>query len=112
MTTAEFIVCEVLKCGTYDIETMFGEMDDDLFHNAMEACKDYGELTANGIWYEAMCIAISQVFGDEYVEDFEIDANAMASSVYVLDGANKKIKGFKAKAAEFEELTGFSIGGW
>ena len=105
------MICAILgDCGYADIEPMFGDMDEDLFYDAVQMVKvNGGELSANGIWYEAIYNAICQVFGDEYVDYFEIYPNCMASSVGVYDGMAKKIKGFKAKAAEFEELTGYSV---
>ena len=39
MTTAEFIVCEVLGCRQLDIEFCFGSMDDDILINAIKSCK-------------------------------------------------------------------------
>lgn len=103
------LLCAVLgDCGYADIEPMFGDMDNDLIYDAIDDLKSNGiELTANGIWYNAIDSAICQVFGVEYIDGFEIDANCMASGVYVRDGA--KIKGLKKKAIEFEELTGYSL---
>ena len=110
MTTSEYIVCELLKCGELDIETMFGTItDNDLFSEALEDLKAFGEFPdANSILYRAMELAIYEVFGDKMIDSFEIDANCMASSVSFL-GNTEDVDDFKEKAEKFEELTGFSI---
>lgn len=102
------LLCAVLgDCGYDDIEPMFGDMDNDLIYDAIDMCKDNGvDLSANGIWYEAIFSAICQVFGDEYVAGFEISPNCMASTVSVYDDVKAQIEDFDEKVKEFEQLTG------
>lgn len=108
MTTAEFIVCNVLGCGELDIETMFGEMTDSgLFYDAYHSLIDNGcHADARTIWSEGIRIAIEKVFGEEYLDDFEIDPNYMACSVAFL-GDKDSIIDFDEKVAKFSEMTGF-----
>ena len=110
MTTAEAIVCNVLSCGTLDIETMFGSMtENDLFSNALDRAKEFCDNpNANVIWQCGIELAIDKVFGNDYLDSFEIDANCMASSASLLCD-KKEIKGFTKKLEKFEELTGFTI---
>lgn len=110
MTTAEFLVCELLACGELDINFMFDRLTDtDFVTKALQDLKDCGaEINANSWWYRAIELAIYQVFGEDKINDFEIFANCLGSYIQFL-GKAKKIRGFKSKVAEFEELTGFSI---
>ena len=55
-----------------------------------------------------MLQALKEVFGIDYLDSFEIDANCMGSSVSLLCD-KENIEDFESKAKEFEELTGFSI---
>lgn len=110
MTTAEFLACELLACGKLDIDFMFDKLtDSDFITKALQDLKDGGaEINANSLWYRAIELAIYQVFGEDKINDFEISANCLGSYVQFVGNA-KKIRGFKSKVAEFEELTGFSI---
>ena len=107
MTTSEFIVCEILGCGQYDIESCFGSMDDDILTGAIKHCKDdFGTYDAGAIWQIAIEDAATQVFGDyEFVEP---EFNYMASSVSFV-GDPEEIEDFDSKVEEFENLTGFSL---
>ena len=107
MTTAEYIVCELLGCGQYDIESCFGSMDDDILINAIKRCRDeFGTLDAGAIWQTAIEDAAGQVFG-EY-ELVEPQFNYMASDVAFV-GNPEEIEDFDSKVEEFEKLTGFSL---
>ncbi len=110
MTTAEVIVCNILSCGTLDIETMFGTMtENDLFSNALSRAKKFDNSpNANTVWQCGIELAIEEVFGIDYLNSFGIDANCMASSVSLLCD-KKEIKGFTKKLKKFEELTEFTI---
>ena len=104
----EEMLCAVLgDCGYADIEPMFGDMDSDLFYDAVDNLKANGVgLTANDIWYEAIYDAVCRVFGSEYADGFEIYPNCMASTVSVYDDVKAQIEDFDEKVKEFEELTG------
>ena len=107
MTTAEFIVCEILGCGQLDIESCFGNMDDDILIDAIKTCKDeFGTYDAGAIWQIAIGDAASQVFGD--YEVVEPQFNYMASDVAFV-GNPEEIEDFDSKVEEFENLTGFSL---
>ena len=107
MTTAEFIVCEILGCGQLDIESCFGDMDDSILGNAIERCKDeFGTLDAGAIWQIAIEDAAYEVFGD--YEAVEPQFNYMASEVE-LNWDPEEIEDFDSKVEEFEKLTGFSL---
>lgn len=108
MTTAENIVCNVLSCGENDIEYMFDKMTESgLFCDAFNEMKDSGcHVTANSVWTEGIRIAIEKVFGEKYLNDFDIDANSSASGVNFL-GDKDNIINFEEKVDEFYRLTGF-----
>ena len=108
MTTAEFIVCEILGCGQMDIESCFGNMDDEIFSNAVRTCKDeFGTLDAGAIWNECIYEASVQAFEDDW-ELVEPRFNYMASDV-AFTGNPDEIEDFERKAAEFADLTGFDL---
>ena len=107
MTTAEFIVCEILGCGQLDIESCFGDMNDDILIGAIERCKDeFGTYDAGAIWQIAIEDAAGQVFGD--YEVVEPEFNYAASSVSFI-GDPEEIEDFDSKVEEFENLTGFGL---
>ena len=108
MTTSEFIVCNVLSCGECDIEFMFDKMTESgLFYDAFKEMKDNGcNITANSVWAEGIRIAIERVFGEKYLDNFEIDANCIASSVRFL-GDGDLIEDYYDKVDKFKEMTGF-----
>ncbi len=107
MTTAEFIVCELMGCGQMDIESCFGTMDDDILRNAISRCKDeFGTTDMGAIWQIAIEDAGNTVFGDyDFVEP---QFNYMASDVAFV-GDPDEIEDFEAKAEEFANLTGFEL---
>lgn len=107
MTTAEFLVCELMGCGQYDIESCFGNMDDDILINAIKRCKDeFGTTDMGAIWQIAIEDAANDVFGD--YELVEPQFNYMASDVAFV-GNPDEIEDFEAKAEEFANLTGFDL---
>jgi len=108
MTTSECIVCNVLSCGENDIEFMFDKMTESgLFCDAWNEMKDSGcHITANSLWAEGIRIAVERVFGEEYLEDFDIDANCHASGITFI-GDKDGIINFEEKIDEFYRLTGF-----
>ncbi|MBR6401853.1 MAG: hypothetical protein IKS48_00550 [Eubacterium sp.] len=107
MTTAEFIVCELMGCGQMDIESCFGKMDDDILVNAISRCKDeFGTTDMGAIWQIAIEDAANDVFGD--YELVEPQFNYMASDVAFV-GDPDEIEDFEAKAEEFANLTGFDL---
>lgn len=81
MTTAEFIVCKLLGCGCYDINTLFDKMtSSEYFSNAVDELKSQNiELTAGSIWYEAINQALADVFGT--LDYFELYFNFIDSHV-------------------------------
>ena len=107
MTTAEFLVCELMDCGQNDIESCFGKMDDDILIEAIKRCKDDFNSTDMGvIWQIAIEDAASKVFGDYEVINPQF--NYMASSVEFV-GNRDEIEDFESKAEEFNRLTGFAL---
>ena len=108
MTTAEVITCKILNCGINDIEYMFDKMTETgLFHDAYNELIDNDcHATANSIWAEGIRIAIKQIFGEEYLEDFEINANCSDSSVTFL-GDGDSIIDYDEKVERFYNQTGF-----
>ena len=109
MTTAEFIVCEILGCGQLDIESCFGNMDDEILGNAIERCKnEFGTYDAGAIWQTAIEDAAYEAFGDDALSLIEPQFNYMASDVAFV-GNPEEIEDFDSKVEEFENLTGFSL---
>lgn len=109
MTTAEYIVCELLGCGQLDIESCFGNMDDSILGNAIKRCKDeFGTYDAGAIWQIAIEGAAYKVFGDDALSLIEPEFNYMASDVAFV-GDPEEIEDFDSKVEEFENLTGFAL---
>ena len=109
MTTAEYIVCKILDCGQYDIESCFGNMDDDILSNAIDRCKsEFGSIDCGAIWQLAIENAAYEVFGDDALSLIEPQFNYMASDVAFV-GNPEEIEDFDSKVEEFENLTGFSL---
>ena len=107
MTTAEFIVCELMGCGQLDIEACFGKMDDNILANAISCCKDeFGTTDMGAIWQTAIEDAANDVFGDyELVEPY---FNYLDCSVGFV-GDPTTIENFEEKCDEFYQLTGQEI---
>ena len=109
MTTAEFIVCEILGCGQLDIESCFGSMDDDILINAIKSCKkEFGIYDAGAIWQNAIEDAAYEVFGDDALSLIEPHFTYMTSDVAFV-GNPEEIEDFDSKVEEFENLTGFGL---
>lgn len=107
MTTAEFLVCELMDCGQNDIESCFGNMDDDILIEAIKDCKEADSIDMGFVWEIAIKNAAYKVFGDIY-ELIEPQFNYMASDVAFVGNPNE-IEDFESKAEEFERLTGFTL---
>ena len=109
MTTAEFIVCEVLGCGQLDIEPCFGGIDDNILIDAIKRCKDEFRIyDAGAIWQNAIEDAAYEVFGDDALSLIKPQFNYMASEVAFV-GNPEEIEDFDSKVEEFEILTGFGL---
>ena len=109
MTTAEFITCELLGCGQYDIETLFGTLTDgDYFSNAVHSLKENGlELSAGGIWTECIFEAFHDVFGNDVEPDIYFNSiDPLVSLSHEIAGS---IEDFTEKASDFYKLTGFEV---
>lgn len=108
MTTAEYIVCELLGCGQLDIEPMFGTMTETgVFADAMEYVNSNDmSKDASSIWYAGIENTLYDVFGD--AEGFEPYFNYLDSSV-AFTGNPEEIEDFEVKCEEFAKLTGYDI---
>ena len=108
-STGDFIACQLLGCGEYDLQIFDTLTDEEYFANAVDELKAQGvDVNAGTVWQEAIWAALSDVFGDD-AEFFELYFNYIDSHVSIDSEDIKKIKKFKAKAAEFAEKTGFDI---
>ena len=109
MTTAEFILCNIIGCGELDIESCFGNMDDSILGNAIERCKDeFGTYDVGAIWQTAIEDAAYEAFGDDALSLIEPEFNYMASDVAFV-GDPEEIEDFETKCDTFAKLTGFDL---
>lgn len=109
MTTAEFILSNIIGCGELDIESCFGSMDDEILSNAIDECKnEFGSIDCGAIWQVAIENAAYEVFGDDALSLVEPQFNYMASDVAFV-GNPEEIEDFEEKCNKFAELTGFEL---
>ena len=110
MSTGDFIACQLLGCGEYDLHTLFDTLtDEEYFADAVDELKAQGvDINAATVWNEAIYSALSDVFGDD-AEYFELYFNYLDSHVSVDPEKVDEIDDFESKAEEFEEKTGFYI---
>ena len=114
MTTAEFMLCEIIGCGEYDIKYLFDKMDDDILSNAIKSCEsEMGKLDCGGIWQLAIENSLALAFENEGNEidwdDFEIRFNFIDSDVYMNKEDATKYQNFESACDNFYALTGFEI---
>jgi hypothetical protein len=108
-STGDFIACQLLGCGEYDLRIFDTLTDEEYFADAVDELKEQGvEINAGTVWEEAIWTALSDIFGND-ADYFDMYFNYIDSHVSIHSSKIDQIENFEEKAEEFAEKTGFEI---